>query len=236
MSGVKDDDPEPCPRTWDPWRKTWSDSWKEHLYDYEIKMLKEEHKDQQVRARDYLAEPKNLMEIVQLGIDKPNLCISCLAEVLEQLYNTDQYQVLISLDGYSEWFRPTQYPSFRYENDKNLRGTVPPYDISIIRLLMKFDGHKIRNGVKLAATTQYRQFNHICTPYMLNFFPGYDAEVSNLTLNDFRNALTYYNFTDWMPELYYEWQIETLYMETQGNWWAWHQRYLRYQGIHYNHI
>ena len=39
ISGVKDGDPEPCPRVWDAKRQTWSDSWKEHLYDLEIKNL-----------------------------------------------------------------------------------------------------------------------------------------------------------------------------------------------------
>lgn len=39
ITGVKDGDPEPCPRVWDPRRQTWSDSWKENLYDYEVKEL-----------------------------------------------------------------------------------------------------------------------------------------------------------------------------------------------------
>jgi hypothetical protein len=38
-SGVKDNDPEPCPRVWDDARKCWSDSWKENLYDFEIKYI-----------------------------------------------------------------------------------------------------------------------------------------------------------------------------------------------------
>lgn len=38
-TGVHDDDFEPCPRTWDPYRKTWSDSWKDHLFDFELKQL-----------------------------------------------------------------------------------------------------------------------------------------------------------------------------------------------------
>ena len=36
ISGVRDDEPEPCPRTWDPLRKTWTDDWKEHLFEHEI--------------------------------------------------------------------------------------------------------------------------------------------------------------------------------------------------------
>lgn len=39
MTGVKDGDPEPCPRTWDPLRQCWSDDWKAYLYDVELKFL-----------------------------------------------------------------------------------------------------------------------------------------------------------------------------------------------------
>ena len=39
LSGVKDGDPEPCPRVWDEERQCWSDSWKENLFDFEIKTL-----------------------------------------------------------------------------------------------------------------------------------------------------------------------------------------------------
>jgi hypothetical protein len=67
---------------------------------------------------------------------------------------------------------------------------------------MKFDGHKIRNGFKLCATTHYRQFNHLCTPEMLNLPDGYHAPVENLSLNDFRNMATYYTFTGWMPDYF----------------------------------
>jgi hypothetical protein len=39
LTGVKDGEPEPCPKVWDERRHTWSDSWKENLYDFEIKYL-----------------------------------------------------------------------------------------------------------------------------------------------------------------------------------------------------
>jgi len=28
ITGVRDDEPEPCPRVWDETRKTWNDDWK----------------------------------------------------------------------------------------------------------------------------------------------------------------------------------------------------------------
>ena len=100
-------------------------------------------------------------------------------------------------------------------------------------MLMKFDGHLMKNGFKLAATTHYRQYNHICTPDMINMPEGYHSQVSNLTLNDFRNMLNYYNFTEWMPDFMSEWEVESWYMETQGNWRAFHESFWGYQRIHY---
>jgi len=39
MTGVRDSDPEPVPRFWDSRRQVWSDSWKQHLFDFEIKEM-----------------------------------------------------------------------------------------------------------------------------------------------------------------------------------------------------
>ena len=81
-------------------------------------------------------------------------------------------------------------------------------------MLMKFDGHYIRNGVKLVATSHYRQHAHLCTPEMIHFPDGYHTKVGKLALNDFRNMLYYYNMTNWMPEFMREWQVENWYMES----------------------
>jgi small subunit ribosomal protein S29 len=118
------------------------------------------------------------------------------------------------MDGYNDWMKASKYPSFRYDNDKRLKGHIPPYDIALIRLMMKFDGHMIRNGFKLLSTTHYRTYKHLCTPEMINFPGGYSHKVENLALNDFRNALLYYNLTDWMAEHFEEWEMESYYMET----------------------
>lgn len=100
-------------------------------------------------------------------------------------------------------------------------------------MLMRFDGHMIRNGFKLMATSHYRQFNHICTPEMINFPDGYHTRVSNLALNDFRNMLIYYNLSEWMPDFMEEWEVESWFMETQGNWRAFQNSFRTYQRLHY---
>lgn len=150
-------------------RKTWSDEWKTKLYDFEVKMLENQYEEMEYRMKDKLPEPTKLIEIVDMGLEDPKLATNAFAEVLEQLYDTDQFQVMIAVDGFNDWLKPTGYPSFRYENSRVLRGFIPPQDIALIRLFMRFDGHFIRNGVKLMATTHLRQFNHIATPEMIDF-------------------------------------------------------------------
>jgi hypothetical protein len=98
---------------------------------------------------------------------------------------------------------------------------------------MKFDGHFVRNGFKLMATTHYKQYKHLCSPEDISFPDGYHSRVQNLELNDFRNMCTYYNLTEWMPDHFKEWQVESWFMETQGNWWAFHESFNRYQRVHY---
>lgn len=70
------------------------------------------------------------------------------------------------------------------------------------------------------------------TPDMIDWFDGYSHEIPALTLNEFRNMLTYKNLTDWMPGYYREWEIERLYMECQGNYGAFHSTYFKYNNAH----
>jgi hypothetical protein len=72
------------------------------------------------------------------------LATNAIAEILEQIYNQDNYHVLVTLDGFNHWLNPSLYSSFRYVNDPKVNGFIPPKDISLVRLLMKFDGHFLR--------------------------------------------------------------------------------------------
>lgn len=150
---MKDGDPEPCPRVWDELRQTWSDDWKEKLFDAEIGYYNSIYERMKYRVKDKLPEPKTLEEIVNYGIENPEAATNCFAEILEQLYSTDKYHTLITADGYNQWLQPSRWPSFRYANDKYLKGHVPPHDIALVRLLMRFDGNFMRNGVKIFATS-----------------------------------------------------------------------------------
>jgi hypothetical protein len=120
------------------------------------------------------------------------------------------------VDGINQWLQPSRYPSFRYANYRKLKQRIPPHDLALVRLLMNFDGHYLRNGFKAMATSHYRQFNHIATPEELGFHTqGYNMEVENLTLNDFRHAMRFYSYTAMMPNTYdIEWKMENMYMES----------------------
>ena len=58
----------------------------------------------EVRCSDKLPDPKKLIEIVDFGINNPDLATSALGEILEQLYKTDKHHVLMAFDGYNDWF------------------------------------------------------------------------------------------------------------------------------------
>lgn len=90
---------------------------------------------------------------------------------------------------------------------------------------MHFDGHYIKNGFKAMATSHYRQFNHIATPEELDIHArGYSMEVEPLCLDDFRHAIRYYGYTQFMGGEYMkEWQVENMFMECQGNLGMFHQ-------------
>lgn len=175
LSGLKDGEPHPNPKVWDSERECWSDSWKENMYDFEVKYFQQLYEEMRYRLADKLPTPKTLIEIADYGIANPECSLNAFGEILEQAYNTDKFHSLIVIDGYNDWFKPSLYPSYRYVNNNKLKGHIPPQDIAMVRLLMKFDGHKIRNGFKICSTTHYRQFNHLCTPDVLNLPNGYHA-------------------------------------------------------------
>jgi len=67
ISGIRDDEPEPCPRVWDAKRKTWSDSWKQFLYDHEVDYFQKIYDKMNYRLSDKLRDPKKLIEIAEMG-------------------------------------------------------------------------------------------------------------------------------------------------------------------------
>ena len=102
---------------------------------------------------------------------------------------------------------------------------------------MKFDGNFMRNGLKMYATSNgLREFNTICEPIKdLHFFEGYQSQVHNLPLNDFRNMMNYWFLTQRVTEpiAQPEWKLENMFMETQGNLNAFKDFESRSMHVHY---
>jgi len=83
ITGVRDGDEEPCPRTWDPLRQCWSDDWKNFLYEHEVKTLEQRYSDIDYRISDKCSDPVKLMDIVNAAKKDEILCTNAIAEILE---------------------------------------------------------------------------------------------------------------------------------------------------------
>jgi len=71
MTGISDDEPEPCPRMWDHKRKIWSDTWKDHLTEFELKQIAKDTPRMKERISNHLKAPETLSEIADYGINHP---------------------------------------------------------------------------------------------------------------------------------------------------------------------
>jgi hypothetical protein len=143
------------------------------LYENEIKEMTAIYETMEYRLSDKLSDPKKLIEICDEGIRNPVVATNCIAELLEQLKHSDKVHSMICIDDYNYWLMPTGFPSFRYMNNKQLNGFIPPYDMALARLFVRFDGHFSRNGVKMLATSHHTQHNHMASPNELQFYEGY---------------------------------------------------------------
>lgn len=147
-----------------------------------------------------LKEPKNLLELAQYGLEHETWSINTLAEVLEQIYNLESHNVMVAVDNFNEMFRKSPIREFRYFSYSNLRGYIPPYHYALVRLLMRFDGHKIKNGVKLVASSHQHLYKHVFTPEKINYpTEGFTHEMTALDLGLVRHTIMNYVNMDLMP-------------------------------------
>ena len=64
--------------------------------------------------------------------------------------------------------------------------------LMIYRAFLKFDGHLIKNGVKICASSVQHLFKHQFGPEHIMLPPkGYDVKLEGLPLDDFRNFMEY---------------------------------------------
>lgn len=83
-----------------------------------------------------------------------------MGEILRQVYEIQDIPILECVDSFSYLYRASCYPSFRYYNDRDLWGRVPPYHIAHCRLFVNLDGHKLPNGLKVVAASNYPMYMH----------------------------------------------------------------------------
>lgn len=149
-------------------------------------------KKMETRLSERLKAPKTLAELVNYGIENEWFACNVVYELLEQLYNLDSHCVLVAVDEYNYLFRPSVYPSFRYANDKQLNSMIPPYHLSLCRAFINFNGHLIKNGFKIAASSNKRLYKHTFNPDKILLPKGYACQMNGLPLDDFRNMCEYY--------------------------------------------
>ena len=218
-AGVHQNEPEPVPNFYIPEKDI-------HFYDSDWFISKEEFEaimelkeDLMVTCAENLPEPKNLAEIAELGASDQNLSTSAFAELLYQLYNQTKVDVLVLLDDYNWCFRPSNFQSFRYSSIKRLNSSIPAEHMSLLRILMKLDGHKIRRGFKVFGTSNQSIPKHYFSPEKINFNSSHAFPLKGITsLNE---AFEFVKMSMVTNTYYFEQvgidAVLQLLMESQGN-------------------
>lgn len=165
-----------------------------------------------------LPHPTNLLDIVDFALKEDAYCTNAIAELLEQVYALDSHPSLIAIDDFNWFFRPTNNPAFYYENIKTLQGYVPPYHVALCRLFMRFDGHMMRRGFKVAGTSNFSITRHYFEPRKIHFPEEFCQEMGPMRLQDVPNFLAHFYENNLDTERVREdGYYRTMWMETQGN-------------------
>lgn len=216
FAGEKDGTLESFPTLWDEKREVFTDSWKQLPFAESKEEIAKEYPDHYKRISDYIPKPKNLLEIVEFGLDNPRFAHNAIAEVLNAIKTNKDIKSITIIDEYNEMFKPTDFHSFRFANYLHLKS--PPYAFALIRLLMNFDGHLTYNGVKVCATSTGLYPRHECPPKKLALPEYLCMKVDHLKLNETRNIINYYNIVSKMNYKQMK-ENDVLYIHnlTQGN-------------------
>lgn len=130
--------------------------------------------------------------MVDIGITHEWFACNVVYEIIDQVYNTEQFCVLSLVDEYNYFYNWTAYNSYRYATDTQLSGTIPPHHLSLCRAFLNFDGHKIKNGIKIVGSSLKSFHKHKFNGEKIFFPKGYEYEMKGIPLNDFRTVSRYY--------------------------------------------
>ena len=214
-TGVKDGSPDPMPSLWDEDRRVFTDSHKLFDPDEEASITKSKPNFLK-RMSDYYPKPTTALDIINYGIDNTDFATNAFAEVLSMLSSSKEIKTMVLIDEYNEFFKESDYLSYKFANKH--KGKIPPYAMSLVRLIMSLDGHLSHNFFKVFALSQSRYQRHTVNPSMLNMSYNFSYCVPNLKLNDVRYAVNYYNIIGLGYTKFNEKDILYLYTASQGNW------------------
>jgi len=99
--GVHDDEPNPVPNIYDPWRKYHFYDSDQFLMDFEIEDNVEKNRRYKTRLNVELPNPKTLWDIVNFASNDKLWSINALAECMEQLSNQDKFPFLMIVDQFN---------------------------------------------------------------------------------------------------------------------------------------
>jgi len=57
-------------------------------------------------------------------------------------------------------YKGTVYRNYKYYNDSQLFGSIPPYHLAHCRYFVNLDGHKLKNGLKVVASSIGNLYKH----------------------------------------------------------------------------
>jgi len=142
-----------------------------------------------------------------------------LAELIDQLQKQEKHCFLVVVDQFNWMYRPSGVPAYEYMSWGKLKGMLPPYHMALMRLFMKLDGHKIKNGYKIVASSNQSLYKHVFTPEKINFpMYGFSHEMTGMELDTLRAFCQYYHAQNWPFRDKSETAVQVLWLEQQGNW------------------
>ena len=216
--GIHDKEANPVPNFYIEDRQTYFYEADKFRTEEEVIALTRDQEDLNGRVKDVCPKPKTLYDIAMVGIKESKYALNCIAELLEQAYNQNSHLLLVTVDDYNWFFRPTNNPCYAYWNIKSLEGFVPPYHIGLARLFMKFDGHLMKNGFKVAGTSNYTIEKHYFEPKKINFPEPFCHRLEGIQLPYMENFMSHFFETKFDVESERNWDTyKTLWSEAQGN-------------------
>lgn len=218
MVGVHKDEPNPVPNFYIADRKTYFYETDKFYLPGERETVRKHQMALDSSLVERVPTPQSLLEIAKFGVDNPLYATNCIAELLEQAYNCESHNVLIAVDDYNWFYRPSGTFGFQYENIRGLNSKIPPYHMALCRLFLKFDGHRIKRGFKVAGTSNYSISKHYFEPKKINFPREFCHEIHGLKLEYLPHFVKYASGVNIdLMSMQDDKHLRQLWMESQGN-------------------